>query len=511
MISISRILMCIAAIGLTAFSVSAQEGVARSPIKTVLVIVLDGLRPDYVTPELMPALHAFAEQGITAERHHSVFPTVTRVNASSISTGAYPSVHGMMGNTVYFPGITDAPKSSGNAQNLIEINENTGNRLQTATTLAEVIQGAGGKLFVASAGSSGSAYCLNSRVSGGAIVNTELVLPVELQAKVDEMLGPVPEESFPNTPLNKRAVDAYLKIGLDFLKPSVTLMWLSDPDHTGHAKGIGSEEHLACLRAVDAEFARILAEHEMRGIARHTDIIVTSDHGFSTHAGKNMGDFMNVESLKPILDAHPMARADGAIYLQNATDDAITAVVKHLQTLPWVGALFTRAAEPGSPMGVVPGTLSLDLVYYNHERSPQILMDSQWSDDANAMGWKGTTQQTGVAGHGTSSPWDIHNTLIAGGPSFKARARSAVPTGNVDIAPTVCRILGISPAGTMQGRVLEELLKDGPDPASIEINTNRITTSVDLSHETYQLELVQSQAKGGVYVDYTKVVRTRHK
>ena len=55
-----------------------------------LLIVLDGLRPDYVTPALMPNLHALGERGVVFTDHHAVYPTVTRVNAASISTGAYP-------------------------------------------------------------------------------------------------------------------------------------------------------------------------------------------------------------------------------------------------------------------------------------------------------------------------------------------------------------------------------------------------------------------------------------
>jgi predicted AlkP superfamily pyrophosphatase or phosphodiesterase len=49
-----------------------------------LLIVLDGLRPDYVTPSVMPNLHALGQRGVVFANHHSVFPTVTRVNASSI-------------------------------------------------------------------------------------------------------------------------------------------------------------------------------------------------------------------------------------------------------------------------------------------------------------------------------------------------------------------------------------------------------------------------------------------
>ena len=51
----------------------------------------------------MPNLTALGKRGVVFNRHHSVYPTVTRVNASSMSTGAYPDKHGLLGNTVFFP------------------------------------------------------------------------------------------------------------------------------------------------------------------------------------------------------------------------------------------------------------------------------------------------------------------------------------------------------------------------------------------------------------------------
>ena len=53
------------------------------PRHTHLVIVVDGLRPDYVTKDVMPRLTQLGKRGIVFNAHHSVFPTVTRVNASS--------------------------------------------------------------------------------------------------------------------------------------------------------------------------------------------------------------------------------------------------------------------------------------------------------------------------------------------------------------------------------------------------------------------------------------------
>src|SRR6185503_1533124 len=70
-----------------------------------LIVFFDGLRPDYITPQGMPNVYAFSKTGCYGKQHHSVFPTVTRVNASSYSTGSYPGTHGLMGNTVYFPQV----------------------------------------------------------------------------------------------------------------------------------------------------------------------------------------------------------------------------------------------------------------------------------------------------------------------------------------------------------------------------------------------------------------------
>src|SRR5471032_415583 len=122
-----------------------------------LVIVVDGLRPDYVTPELMPRLYRLGQRGIVFTAHHSVFPTVTRVNASSFVTGAYPETHGLLGNTIYIPSV-DAIKGldTGERENLEAVERREG-RLLTAPTLGEILQRGGRTLLGVSSGSTGSA------------------------------------------------------------------------------------------------------------------------------------------------------------------------------------------------------------------------------------------------------------------------------------------------------------------------------------------------------------------
>ena len=86
--------LVVASVLLTCVTAAALQlpTVARSE----LVIVVDGLRPDYVTADLMPRLSRLGQRGIVFTAHHSVFPTVTRVNSSSFVTGSYPETHGLM-------------------------------------------------------------------------------------------------------------------------------------------------------------------------------------------------------------------------------------------------------------------------------------------------------------------------------------------------------------------------------------------------------------------------------
>src|SRR6185436_17118888 len=136
-----------------------------------LVVFFDGLRPDYITEQNMPNLYAFSKLGCYGKQHHSVFPTVTRVNGSSFSSGSYPGTHGLMGNTVYFP-IVEKKKilSTSSYNDLNMIMQATQGHLLTAITLGEVLQKAGARMMVFSSGSTGQALMQNHTISGGALV-----------------------------------------------------------------------------------------------------------------------------------------------------------------------------------------------------------------------------------------------------------------------------------------------------------------------------------------------------
>ena len=472
-----------------------------------LLIVLDGLRPDYVQPHFMPALHALGRRGIVMTSHHAVFPTVTRVNAASISTGAYPETHGLMGNSVFFPRV-DAARflSTSDRGNLLRIEAAGDDRLLTAPTLGEALQSAGHRLLVMSAGSSGSAYLLNHTVAGGAILHYEYGEPADLHRRALDRLGAVPDAATPNHARNRWVVDAFLEVALPEIDPTVTVLWLSDPDTTAHQHGIGHPLTVEALFRLDAEIQRLQDGLAAAGLAETTNVWVTSDHGFSEHTGGVDLQAVLAPLAAPLDDGGPrLVAGAGAVYVRDGDPATVSAVAAALQAAEGVGAVFTRGVGAGAGEGAVPGTLSFDLARWGHPRAAQVLFSPAWTSAVGRYGFRGTTAQGGVAGHGSSSPFDIHNTLVAVGPGLKAGVESAVPSGNVDFAPTFLQTLGIEIPASMQGRVLHEALRGGPDPSEVAVEVSEVR--VESADGRYRLTAIVSAVDGRSYLDYTTVER----
>lgn len=479
-----------------------------APPSRHLLIVVDGLRPDYVTPAVMPNVTALAKRGVVFANHHAVYPTVTRVNASSISTGAYPERHGLMGNSVFFPKVDPAKfLDTSNRGDLLKIMAAEG-RLLTAPTLGQSLQAAGKKMLVVSSGSTGSAFLNNHTLSGGAILHPEFTLPESLAADV-KAIGPVPVEGAPAEALDRYAVDAFLKVGLK-QDPTVTVLWLGALDDTAHAKGIGAPATVAVLRHVDREIKRLEDGLKAAGLFETYNIWVTSDHGFTTYTGGIDLAALLKPHARTMADGSPrIVAGGGAIYVRDGDQGTVAAIVAALQKTAGVGAVFTRAAQPGSLTGSVLGTLSFEAARWTHDRSAQILFSPDWTDAANAHGWKGTAASNGTAGHGSTSPRDIHNTLIAAGPDLKRGINIEAPTANVDFAPTFLKLLNLAVPETMQGRPLDEALVRGAPLGAGAVQTREhVARTADGSYEvTGMFSVVSTGGRDYRYLDGTRVVR----
>ena len=72
----------------------------------VIIIVLDGLRPDMIHKGTTPNIVKWKQDACWFKNSSSIYPTMTRVAAASISSGAYPSRHGIINNVFFHPPLS---------------------------------------------------------------------------------------------------------------------------------------------------------------------------------------------------------------------------------------------------------------------------------------------------------------------------------------------------------------------------------------------------------------------
>src|SRR5438874_11348538 len=100
--------MKLAAALLVVLSVLVAAAAAQAPAPIVLMISVDGLRPDYVTAAdkhglKIPALRRFVAEGAFAEGVEGVIPTVTYPSHTTLITRGWPAKHGILSNPIFDP------------------------------------------------------------------------------------------------------------------------------------------------------------------------------------------------------------------------------------------------------------------------------------------------------------------------------------------------------------------------------------------------------------------------
>ncbi|WP_295952148.1 alkaline phosphatase family protein [Rhodoferax sp.] len=186
-----------------------------------------------------------------------------------------------------------------------------------------------------------------------------------------------------------------------------------------------------------------------------------------------------------------VAANGGSDYFYVPDHDAATIanLVRFLQSREEYGPIFVD-----SRYGALPGTLSMAMV--NLENSsrqnkgqPDVVVSFNWDSQQLINGLPGIEFESfgGNRGmHGSFSPIDVHNTLIANGPLFRSGVTISNPTGNVDVAPTVAYMLGQSmPAA--DGRVLNEALLKPASISSAVVKPSVVNPSAQATGLTFKL------------------------
>ena len=208
----------------------------------VLILSIDGLRPNAIALAPMPNLLALMQSSAYTLTAQTVYPSVTLISHASMLVGVCPSKHGVDWND-YLP-----EKGFAQGTDLFDLAHAAG--LQTAMyvgkqKLRQITEPASLDSFV----------YINDR---------DLVIAEQLLANFPEDFG-------------------------------LLFVHFPTPDGMGHEYGWMSEEQLSVIRRADEALGEILGALDARGLRDETLIIITADHGgHETTHGSRLPEDMTI-------------------------------------------------------------------------------------------------------------------------------------------------------------------------------------------------------------------------
>lgn len=468
----------------------------------ILVVVFDGLRPDMVTPALMPHLRRFANAHSVFPRSRAVFPTETRVNAAALVTGQRPDMHGLVANAFHAAEVfADHAINTSKMEHLVAADRAWNGGLLTVPSLGERLHSQGKTLATVSTASSGSSWLLNHRAEQLGLLRWSSHGPAysapcaESWQELEQRFGPPPPAEIPLGARIEHAKRIYLDHVWKVIDPDVAILWFADPDTTYHYRGIGSPEAITALRTVDDAFGEIVAAWHAAPDHDRRSIITVSDHGHvTTHERIGVVDHFNGAGFR----SDTRASGEGDLSVVSGSPSLVTLrrrdaglardIVAFLREQPWCGLIFASGGD--GTHGPIDGTLDRALLGVTHARSADLMFTLATDDEPGSGGWPGRTHHdhnipAGGSMHGGLHPRELNNWLAAGGAPFREGYVSPCPAGITDVTPTILDLLGLVPGG-YHGRVLAEALRDGLAPRfesqAIEARTGRYAQRLSLSH-----------------------------
>ncbi len=487
----------------------------------VVLVVWDGMRPDFISETNTPMLHALRQHGVFFQNNHSVYLSSTEVNGTALATGDYPQNSGVIANREYRPEINASEAVATESLDAMRAAEKHGNYLE-AKTIAEILQAAGRRTIIAG---TKPVVLLHDHAkreeSAESVVLYEgKSLPQALVQSLTNKLGAFPRPDPAKT--NGDIWTTHALVGSLWEKdvPAFSLLWLGEPDNSQHGAGPGSARALAAIRNSDRALGLAIDALKQKGVYDQTDVLVVSDHGFSTISGSiNVAARLQTNGFKatrqfgtkPATGDILVNGLGGSVlfYVTDHDRPTIERLVSFLQKEEYVGVIFSRPK--------LTGTFALEDGMIASSHAPDVAISMRWNKNLNADGIPGTlisdSEAPGAAGtvvaarnnaqrgtHVSLSHFDLHNTLVAAGPDFKQGFVDQLASGNVDVAPTILHILGVQPPKSMNGRVLVEALSslDNKLPAA---TAHKLEAEADTPNGKWKQLLLISEVNGVRYLD----------
>ncbi len=402
-------------------------------------MIIDGLRVDLVGKELTPQLAGVAAHSRWFTAQRSVFPSATRVNSASISTGCWPKSHGLAGNAIALDeGDGLAAVSVGPPEFRDRLRQATGRTLHRPT-LAERLQPHGGAVIYSNS-SAGSAHMQDPDGHGWLFHRSGSFAP-GLEPITDERHLDVTHDAAGDAETTRRFCAA-------LAEPEDTLLhllWICEPDHSQHELELGSPEHHAIVAGADRCLAPVVeAVDRMRAEGDDVLFVVASDHGHET-----------VDRIVPVNDLlveagfkeHPTSSdvvlassgMGALIYLSDQARHRQDSIADWIRAQDWSAEVYAGEA--------------LEEVGQRSDTALAIAFGMAKRDEENRFGVRGLghvagdifikSDAPGRGQHGGLGAYETNAVLCINGGSFQP-GETDHPSCAIDIAPTILRHLGLS-------------------------------------------------------------------
>jgi hypothetical protein len=419
--------------------------------RRAVALILDGLRRDFVRPDLTPNLAALMARGTWCANHRSVFPSVTRVVSSSFATGCQPARHGLAGNAMVLMNGDDLELYDVGKPEFLGHKRRLTGCVLAVPTLAQRLADHGG-VIVFNNVSPGAAY-LHDPLGYGYVYHRagsygpgRVVIEGAAALRVrGDLAG------------DRTIVERFIAQAVSGDRPALALAWLGHPDTTQHEHPLGSPEHLAALGMVDMHAGLVIAAVDAAW-ADGEDVLlaVGSDHGHQTVTRIiDIAGELVAAGLKAAPDSADVVVAPNGtaalIYIDRRLNSRAPAVGTFLDAQAWAGRVI-RPAEfeaYGIPTG---GCLAFAV--------------AMAADDAgtNAYGVPGLSHavapgagkadRLGFGQHGGLGRFEQSPFLILAGRDFPPGRVIPDATSAIDVAPTILSHIG-QPIDGLDGRPLQ--------------------------------------------------------
>lgn len=417
-------------------------GTFAQQVKHVVIITVDGFRPDFYLDTAWHAknIRSLMKDGAYAMGVNSVFPSMTYPSHTTMVTGVQPAKHG-----VYYNGMFEATGSTGKMY--------WNNSSIKVPTLWKAVQDKGMKaaaLFWPVSADAPVSYNIPDIGSMGEAVREQYSRPAGFVNTVKaEVFGGAAQIEY-GKDQNVAKIAAYV-IKKDH--PNLMTIHLFSVDHYEHMQGREGDSVKAAVAGADSAIGIIVDALKQEGIWNNTVIIVTGDHGFVTvKTSVNPNVWLAKAGLaKDVKNNDWKAQfytvgGSAYLYLKDRNDAATLAQVKAiLNNLPQEEKKYFRIID----------RKQLDDIGGN----PEVALALSGENNASYGGsFEGEAVKPGKGGsHGYFPDFhEIQTGFVAYGPGIRKGA--VIPLMNVrDIAPTVAKLLGINfPSAT--GKVPPNLL-----------------------------------------------------